>query len=76
MIDTTNMTPAQIRRAAMEAVIREVGVSGLLLLLRDERPGSGDYLAERDALRPHFESMDTLMKAVAAEGAPQPTSNK
>ena len=69
MLDTTKFTPAQIRRAAMEAVIREVGVVGLVRLLRDEIPGSGNYAEDREAFLPKFESMDDLMKTIGVEGA-------
>jgi len=71
MIDTSNLTPAQIRRAAMDAVIREVGVVGLIRLLRDEVPGSGDYVKDREELLPRFDSIQALMEAVAREGAPE-----
>ena len=71
MIDTRNLTPSQIRRVAVDAVVREVGVVGLVRLLRDEVPGSGDYANDRDALLPRFDSIEALMKTVAEEGAPE-----
>ncbi len=71
MIDTSKMTPAQIRRAAMDAVIREVGVVGLIRLLRDEIPGSGNYIEDREAVLPKFDSVDQLIETLAKEGAPE-----
>jgi hypothetical protein len=70
VIDTRQMTPAQIRRVAMDAVVREVGVVGLVRLLRDEMPGSGDYSVDREKWLPAFGSVEALMNAIAKEGAP------
>jgi hypothetical protein len=70
MIDTRQMTPAQIRRATMDAVVREVGVVGLVRLLRDETPGSGDYVVDREKWLAAFGSVEALMDAIAKEGAP------
>jgi hypothetical protein len=63
------MTPAQIRRAAIEAVVREVGVVGLIRLLRDELPGAGDYVVDREKWLPKFDSVEALMDAIAKGGA-------
>lgn len=64
MIDTRGMTPAEIRKAATEAVIREVGVVGLVELLRDEHPGSGDYVFDREKWLPEFGSTRELFEAI------------
>ena len=75
MIDTRKLTPAQIRHAAIQAVIREVGVVGLVRLLRDELPSNGNYMMDRDVILPHFESVDDLLDAIAREGASKVSSD-
>ena len=47
MIDTTNMTPAEIRRAGLEILARELGPYGFVCFLQQFEKGSGDYTAER-----------------------------
>lgn len=70
MIDTSRMTPAEVRRAALRAVVREVGAAGLVAVLGDARPGRGDYTAERREWLPEFASTSDMLDAVAREGAP------
>ena len=72
MIDIRKMTPAEVRRAAMEAVVREVGVAGLIRLLRDQVPGSGNYVVDREKWLPQFQSVEEMMDTLAREGAPEP----
>lgn len=64
MIDTRGMSATEIRKAAMEAVLREVGVVGLVELLRDENPGSGDYVFDREKWLPEFGSVRELFEAI------------
>ena len=71
MIDTSKLTTGQIRRAGMDAVVREVGVVGLVRLMRDDGPLQGNYATDRDTLRPQFESVDAMMEALTREGAPE-----
>lgn len=70
MMDTRKMAPAEIRRAAMRAVIREVGAAGLARLLHDEIPGRGNYQTDREQWLPEFASIEEMMKLIEAEGAP------
>lgn len=71
MIDTRHMTPAQLRHAAREAVVREIGVTGLVRLMRDAAPGTGDYVVDREKWPPKFDSVESLMEIIAKEGAPE-----
>lgn len=54
------MTPAQVREAAHEAIIKELGVSGLVRYLKDQSLGSGDYTRDRHAWLPAFTSSEEL----------------
>jgi hypothetical protein len=66
------MSPAQLRRAAREVVVRELGVTGLIRLWRDVAPGSGDYTLDRGNWLPEFDSVEAMMQVIAKEGAPGP----
>lgn len=67
-MDTSKMSPAEIRRAAMEAVVREVGATGLVCLLRDGTVGTGNYVTDREKWLPAFDTSDALMDAISREG--------
>lgn len=45
--DTGKMTPAEIREAAYEAIVRELGPSGLFRFIQDFSLGSGNYVKDR-----------------------------
>ena len=47
MKSVSDMTPAELRQAAHDAIIRELGVSGLMRYLQDNSLGSGDYTRDR-----------------------------
>jgi hypothetical protein len=47
MTAPTANTKDEILRAAMEALQRELGPSGMIQFLQQLRPGKGDYTAER-----------------------------
>ena len=49
-MNVKNMTAAQIRTAAYEAVLNELGPAGLIRFLQQFDPGHGDYTAERKEL--------------------------
>lgn len=49
-IDVFTATPAEIRRAGLDAVARELGPVGLARFLQLFEPGQGDYTAERDTV--------------------------
>ncbi len=55
-----DMTPAQIRDVAHEAIIREMGVTGLIRYLQDQSLGSGNYVQDRWKWLPKYESVDQL----------------
>ncbi len=71
MMDIRNMSPAEVRRAAMRAVVREVGAAGLARLLTDESAGSGNYVTDRKQWLPEFSTNEEMMDTIAREGAPQ-----
>lgn len=71
MIDIAAMTPAQIREAAIGAVLREVGPVGLVYLLRDGVAAGGDFLRDREKHLPKYDTLDDLLDAIAREGAPE-----
>ena len=50
MIDVFTATPAEIRRAGLAAIARELGPVGLARFLQLYEHGEGDYTAEREAL--------------------------
>lgn len=53
-MDTTMMTPEQIRTVGMRALSRELGATGLVRFLQQFEMGHGDYTAERhDWLDPY-----------------------
>ena len=55
MIDTSKMTLEQIRKAGIEALIRELGPVGMIRFLQQFDMGSGDYTKERHKI---FEGMN------------------
>jgi hypothetical protein len=55
MIDTSKMTLEQIRKAGMEALIRELGPVGMIRFMQQFDMGIGDYTKERHRI---FEGMD------------------
>lgn len=55
------MTTAEIREAAIDAILRELGPVGLIRFMQERTPGSGDYVKDREAWRPKFDTMDELL---------------
>ena len=49
-IDVFTATPAEIRRAGLAVIARELGPIGLARFLQLYEDGRGDYTAERDAI--------------------------
>lgn len=47
MIDIRSATPDEIRRAGIEALVRGLGVAGMLRFMQQYEPGHGDYTRER-----------------------------
>lgn len=50
MLDVFTATPAEIRRAGLAAIARELGPVGLARFLQFYEGGQGDYTAERDVI--------------------------
>ncbi len=44
-----SLSPMEIRRAGMKALIRELGAAGFIRFMQQSEPGRGDYTAERHA---------------------------
>ena len=42
--------PALIRKAGMDALVKELGIVGAIYFIRQFSTGQGDYTAERDTL--------------------------
>lgn len=70
-----DMTPSQLREAAHDAIIRELGVSGLMMYLKDQSLGSGDYTRDRRGWLPEhadaaglFADIDAEVKALKKRG--------
>ena len=61
------MTPAQIREAAHDAIIRELGVSGLISYLHDQSLGSGDYTRDRHQWLPEYGDVDEMFADLQAQ---------
>lgn len=75
MRPTHEMTPAELRSAAYDALVRELGVTGFIRYLRDAELGSGDYTKTRHKHLPQtFEELDALMRGGAGE--PKPPESK
>ena len=60
--DTGKMTPAEIREAAYEAIVRELGPSGLFRFIQDFSLGSGNYLKDRRDFLPKGNVRDLARK--------------
>jgi hypothetical protein len=61
------MTPAQIREAAHSAILKELGVVGLVRYLQDQSMGSGDYTRDRLNWLPEYQSVDEMMADLQAK---------
>ncbi len=47
MINTSEMTPAAIRKAGLDILAKELGPNGFVKFMQQFENGSGDYTAER-----------------------------
>ncbi len=47
MATSSNLSPRELREAAVQAIVDSVGVAGLIRFLQDLSPGEGDYTADR-----------------------------
>lgn len=71
------MTPStmpleEIRRAGLEALLRELGPEGMVRFLQQLQPGSGDYTAERAELlgTPTVAELGEALRKLRDEDAP------
>lgn len=67
MKPTSDMTPAELRKAAIDAIVREVGVVGYIRFMQDVTHGSGDYAVDRDAWLPLNKPIRELVKEIERE---------
>lgn len=49
-IDGSTATPAELRRAGIDALVKALGPVGMARFLQQFDPGKGDYTAERDRI--------------------------
>jgi hypothetical protein len=49
-IDGSTATPAELRRARIDALVRALGPVGMARFLQQFDPGHGDYTADRDRI--------------------------
>jgi hypothetical protein len=49
-IDGNTATPAELRRAGIDALVRALGPVGMARFLQQFDPGHGDYTADRDLI--------------------------
>jgi hypothetical protein len=47
-IDGSTATPAELRRAGIDALVRALGPVGMARFLQQFHPGHGDYTADRE----------------------------
>lgn len=63
-----SMTDEEIRQAGFDALVRELGVIGMIRFVQMLRPGSGDYTAERHAWLDGL-SIDDIVKGIERQRA-------
>jgi hypothetical protein len=49
-IDGSTATPAELRRAGIDALVRALGPVGMARFLQQFDPGHGDYTADRERI--------------------------
>lgn len=67
---TSAMTMEEVRRAGLEALVRELGPDGAVRFLRLFAAGSGDYTRDRDELLPRL-TVEELVRRIA-DGCDEP----
>jgi hypothetical protein len=60
---SSTMSPDELRRAGLEALMRELGPAGMVRFLQQFENGSGDYTAER-AERIGKMTVDEIVEAI------------
>jgi hypothetical protein len=66
---TRNLTPSELRKAAAEAIIREVGVVGYVRFIQDLTSGSGDYTEERRRSLPMEASVQDVINEIRSSSS-------
>jgi len=61
-MNTTYITPSELRRAGLRALARELGPVGMIRFIQQFDCGKGDYAKERDAWLP--DDVDTIVKTI------------
>lgn len=72
MINTTTMTPEQIRQTGLEAVYHVLGAAGFLRFLQQFELGYGDYTAERQQWLGRYTLDELLAEAKQTESPTLP----
>lgn len=67
MRPVSEMTDFQVREAAHAAIIRELGVAGLMRYLAEGSLGAGDYTRDRREILPEHADARSLLEAAEAE---------
>ena len=57
MKSVSDLTPQQLRAAAFDAILRELGPLGLARFVRENGLGSGDYTKDREIWLPEDKSV-------------------
>jgi hypothetical protein len=65
-VTTSAMTMEEVRRAGLQALVRELGPDGAVRFLRLFDAGSGDYTRDRDELLPRL-SVEDIVQRIADE---------
>jgi hypothetical protein len=76
MINTTAMTPEQIRQTGLEAVYRALGAAGFLRFLQQFELGYGDYTAERQQRLGRYTVDELLAEMKQSESQVPPDGEK
>jgi hypothetical protein len=57
------LTPAELRRRALEILVREMGYADAMRFMHLFELGEGDYTRERDAMLPPWSGEELLRRA-------------
>lgn len=62
------INPTELRRRAMEALVRELGFTDAMRFLLQTEPGAGDYTRDREKLLPTIADEELLRRADERSG--------
>lgn len=60
---STMLTPAELRRRALEILVREMGYADAMRFMHLYELGQGDYSRERDTMLPSWSAEELLHRA-------------